>query len=201
MTQHKVGRTLLKKATAIIFVFFIIVTAQPFIMRDGIALASSAPAEVKKIKAVPESSSSIEVSWKKVKRAKKYEIYQATKRKGKYKKIKTTKKRIYVVKRLKANKKYYFKVRAVNGKRKGKFSYIVYAKTPNKSSVVPSLTNMDLDKAKSLIKAGFKVGKIDYGYDERAPKGIVLYQQYQSNSLLEKGTPIDLYVSSGPEPK
>jgi serine/threonine-protein kinase len=67
---------------------------------------------------------------------------------------------------------------------------------------VPSVTNMSLDDAKTAIKsAGFKVGNVTYDWDNNVGKGYVIYQQYQANSLLDKGTSIDIQVSSGPEPK
>jgi serine/threonine-protein kinase len=67
---------------------------------------------------------------------------------------------------------------------------------------VPSVTNMSLDDAKKAIKAaGFKVGNVTYDWDNNVGKGYVIYQQYQANSLLDKGTSIDIQVSSGPEPK
>lgn len=67
---------------------------------------------------------------------------------------------------------------------------------------VPSVTRMSLDEAqKAIKKAGFKVGHITYDYDEDIGKGYVIYQNYQANSQLDKGTAIDLQVSSGPEPK
>ena len=66
---------------------------------------------------------------------------------------------------------------------------------------VPSVTKMSLEEAKKALKsAGFKVGDITYEWDDNIGKGYVIYQQYQANSLLDKGTSIDLQVSSGPEP-
>lgn len=66
---------------------------------------------------------------------------------------------------------------------------------------VPSVTRMSLDDAKKAIKsAGFKVGNISYDWDESIGKGYVTWQQYQAAAQLEKGTTIDLQVSSGPEP-
>ena len=66
---------------------------------------------------------------------------------------------------------------------------------------VPSVTRMSLEDAKKAIKAaGFEVGNISYDWDESIGKGYVIYQQYQANSQLDKGTAIDLQVSSGPEP-
>lgn len=67
---------------------------------------------------------------------------------------------------------------------------------------VPSVTRMSLDDAKKAIKAaGFEVGNITYDWDASIGKGYVIYQQYQANSQLDKGTAIDLQVSSGPEPE
>ena len=66
---------------------------------------------------------------------------------------------------------------------------------------VPSVTRISLDDAKKAIKsAGFEVGNISYNYDESIGKGYVIWQQYQAAAQLEKGTTIDLEVSSGPEP-
>jgi len=60
---------------------------------------------------------------------------------------------------------------------------------------------MSLKDAKKAIEAaGFEVGNISYDYDSTIGKGYVIYQQYQANSQLDKGTSIDLQVSSGPEP-
>ena len=67
---------------------------------------------------------------------------------------------------------------------------------------VPSVTRMSLEDAKKAIKAaGFQVGNITYDWDSSIGKGYVIYQQYQANSQLDKGTAIDLQVSSGPEPE
>ena len=67
--------------------------------------------------------------------------------------------------------------------------------------IVPSVTRMSLQDAKQAIEAaGFQVGNITYDWDSSIGKGYVIYQQYQANSQLDKGTSIDLQVSSGPEP-
>lgn len=66
---------------------------------------------------------------------------------------------------------------------------------------VPSVTGLSLEDAKRRIKEeGFRVGRVDYDWDNSIDKGYVIYQQYQANSLLDKGTSIDIQVSSGPEP-
>ena len=59
------------------------------------------------------SRSAINLSWQKVSGAKEYEIYRATKKNGKYKKIKTTKALKFTNTKLKRNRTYYYKIKAV----------------------------------------------------------------------------------------
>lgn len=63
--------------------------------------------------ATTKNKSSIKLSWIKVAGAKNYEIYQATSKKGSYKKIKTTTSLTYTDTKLESNKTYYYKVKAV----------------------------------------------------------------------------------------
>lgn len=67
------------------------------------------------IKVAKKGKKSLKVSWKKVDGAKQYEIYRATSKNGKYKKIKTvsSKKTSYTNSKLKKGKKYYYKIKAV----------------------------------------------------------------------------------------
>lgn len=66
------------------------------------------------LKKAKKSGNKVQLTWKKVKAATGYEVYQATKKNGKYKKVKTVKKNKVVTcktKALKAKKTYFFKVR------------------------------------------------------------------------------------------
>ena len=69
------------------------------------------------------------LKWKKVVGAKSYQVYRATKKNGKFKKVATVKKLSYTNKKLKSKRNYYYKVRAyakVDGKAyKGAFSKVV----------------------------------------------------------------------------
>ena len=86
--------------------------------------------------------------------------------------------------------------------KESKINIVVSDGKGTEKGTVPSVTRMSLDDAEKAIKqAGFKVGHISYDYDEDIGKGYVIYQNYQANSQLDKGTPIDLQVSQGPEPK
>ena len=75
----------------------------------------------------------ITLKWNKVTGAKNYQVYRATKKTGKYKKVATTTKTSYTNKKLKKNKKYFYKVRAIavaGGKTyQGAFSAIASVKT------------------------------------------------------------------------
>lgn len=76
----------------------------------------------------------IVLSWKKSSDATGYQIYRATKKNGKYKKIKTIKKRNtvkYTNKRLKKGKRYYYKIRAYK-KVSGKTYYSSFSKAKSK---------------------------------------------------------------------
>ena len=88
-----------------------------------------------KVKVTQKKGRKALVRWKKVPGATGYEIYRATKKSGKYKRIVTIKKGTvlkYTNKRLKKGRRYYYKVRAVrrsNGKTaRSAFSNISYCK-------------------------------------------------------------------------
>lgn len=85
------------------------------------------PGAVKKTKAVSKKSKTCVVSWKKTKGADGYEVYMATSKKGKYKKIGQTKKVTLTKKKLNKGKTCYFKVRAYKTY-KGKKTYGAYTK-------------------------------------------------------------------------
>ena len=85
------------------------------------------PGAVKKTKAVSKKAKTCVVSWKKTKGADGYEVYMATSKKGKYKKIGQTKKVTLTKKKLKKGKICYFKVRAYKTY-KGKKTYGAYTK-------------------------------------------------------------------------
>jgi fibronectin type 3 domain-containing protein len=55
----------------------------------------------------------VKLTWKKVDGAKKYVVYRATSKDGKYTKIATTTKTSYTNKKLKSGKTYYYKVKAI----------------------------------------------------------------------------------------
>ena len=97
-------------ALAVVFTYSVMPVNQAYA-----AAKAKKPAKVTGVKAEAVSSSSVKVTWKKAKNAKKYQIYVSTNAKKNFKRAATVKAsaRSYTVKKynkkaLKANKKYYF---------------------------------------------------------------------------------------------
>ena len=66
---------------------------------------------------------------------------------------------------------------------------------------IPSLCGKSLKQAKAEIaNSGFTLGEIKYDYSDVYGNGYVMWQQYGANTLLDKGTSIDIEVSKGEEP-
>lgn len=72
---------------------------------------ATAPSATKISSLASKKKKQVVVKWKKVKGATQYEVYRATSKKGKYKKIGTLKKTTYTDKKATGGKKYYYKVR------------------------------------------------------------------------------------------
>ena len=154
-------------ALAVVFTYSVMPVNQAYA-----AAKAKKPAKVTGVKAEAVSSSSVKVTWKKAKNAKKYQIYVSTNAKKNFKRAATVKAsaRSYTVKKynkkaLKANKKYYFKVRAINGKKKGKFSKTVSAKTKQKENIVEKDPNVGEAKSRTMTI------EVDMTDETRYPKG------------------------------
>lgn len=122
-------RTILKRIIAISLAVVIGMTISNHTTTLNALAASKKPGRVtiKKVKTVNEST--IKVTWKKTKNAKKYQVYRSTSKNGSYKLVKTTKATSFKNTGLFAGTKYYYKIRAINGKKKGAFSKKKYATT------------------------------------------------------------------------
>ncbi len=100
-----------------------------------------------KVKASAKGTSSVKVSWKSVKGASGYYVYQSDKKNGKYKKVATVKNgssTSKTVNSLSLNKTYYFKIKAYTyGKKTSAYSSCVSAKIKSKWG---TLKNVKLEK-------------------------------------------------------
>lgn len=80
----------------------------------------------------------------------------------------------------------------------GSYISVVVSNGNKNECVVPNLTGKTIAEAKKLIKeAGFKVGSVDYEESNAYSKNYVMWQQYDPNTTLEKGSYIDIIVSKG----
>ncbi len=68
-------------------------------------------------------------------------------------------------------------------------------------AIVPYLVGQSLSDAQAaLLNAGLTVGSISYDYSNTYAEGEVMWQQYDANAQLDKGTAVRLRVSRGEEP-
>lgn len=112
-------RLIVRKKIALILVFVTAFSGMMFVGTDA-SYAASRPAKVTGLKVSSKTTETINLQWSKAKRAKKYQLaYRVAGGSWKYKTIKA---RSYKITKLKGYTRYYFRVRAVNGKRKGKWS-------------------------------------------------------------------------------
>ncbi len=118
------------KAVLCLTLAFIIMGA--FVPADVSAASFSTSGKVQGMKVSQVAFNSVTLSWNKYKNATGYQVYRATKKNGKYSRIKTTSQKSYKRTNLTTNKTCYYKVRAYYGtgsKRKySKYSAIVSGK-------------------------------------------------------------------------
>ncbi len=132
-----------------------------------VSAASKTPAKVTITAAKSVDYNAVKITWKKAKNAKQYQVYRATSKNGKYTKVKTTKSAYWTNTKLTTGKKYYYKVRAVNGKKTGKFSAV--------KSAAPTLkkpTNL------KVAKQSYTSSKVTWSKVNGAKK----YQIYRSTT-------------------
>lgn len=122
----------------VILLSIAIIGITPIVTGNHYVDAASKPAMISSVKITNVSHSSVKISWKKVKSAKRYQVYRKTSPKGKYYKLKTlsSKSSSFTDKSVLSNKKYYYKVRAINGSKKGAFSKAVKATPMLKTPIV-----------------------------------------------------------------
>ena len=69
-------------------------------------------------------------------------------------------------------------------------------------AVVPYLIGRTVGEAQTALKnAGLNMGSISYEYSNTYAEGEVMWQQYDANARLDKGSTVRVRVSRGPEPQ
>lgn len=174
----------MKKTMAVLLAIMITVSFMP-VLSSAATVTLHYPTGVK---AVSTSSTSITLSWKKVKNAKGYKIYKKRADWDKYRMVKkitrgsTVK---WLSTDLKKGKKYYYKIRAINGKKYSKFSKVV--KAVPKPNMKERLQAIDGVSSVKTIKQteGYIAGKPMHNSKY---KYLVTFQQPLDWSNPESGT-------------
>lgn len=143
-----------------------VVKAKPYIDTPGSVKVSVA------------GNRSLKISWNKSKYAKSYQIYRATSKNGKYKKIKTTSSTSYTNSGLTTGKTYYYKVRAYNKVGK-KTYYSCYSSKKSGKTYIGAASSV---KASS---AGYNSAKITWKAGKYA-KGYQIYRATSKNGKYTK---------------
>jgi|GEM_PF-138025 len=144
----------MKKVSALLLAFLMIVTYMPMLQEDTFAAKAKKPAKVKGLKVkVAKNKRKITVTWKKAKRAKKYAV-QIKDKKTKLASTKTTKKRKLVFSG-QWSTSYQIRVRGINGKKKGKWSVKRTAKVGQDPALTKALREAKENKqmAERLLDA------------------------------------------------
>ncbi len=84
---------------------------------------------------------------------------------------------------------------------KGSAVNIVVSDGSKAQASVPYLIGRTISDARSaLSNAGLQMGDISYDYSNTYAEGEIMWQQYDANAQLERGTSVRVRVSRGPEP-
>lgn len=85
---------------------------------------------------------------------------------------------------------------------KGTAVDIVVSDGSKAQAVVPYLIGRTIGEAQTaLSNAGLSMGSISYEYSSTYAEGEVMWQQYDANARLDKGSTVRVRVSRGPEPQ
>ncbi|MFR9269555.1 MAG: Stk1 family PASTA domain-containing Ser/Thr kinase [Clostridia bacterium] len=84
---------------------------------------------------------------------------------------------------------------------KGTAINVVVSDGSKAKATVPYLVGKSINDAQSaLSKAGLSLGSISYDYSSTYAEGEVIWQQYDANAQLDKGTSVRIRVSKGAKP-
>ena len=133
MVEKKEGKVNIKLVICLMIASFMLFTLLP--SEADAATKFSTSTKVKSVKVVSKNYNSVKINWGKISGAKGYQIYRATSKTGKYRKIATTKRNYIINSKLTTGKYYYYKVRAYK-KVKGKTRYTKFS---NKLKTYPKL--------------------------------------------------------------
>ena len=85
---------------------------------------------------------------------------------------------------------------------KGTAINVVVSDGSKAQAVVPYLVGKTIGDAQAALKnAGLTIGEVSYDFSSTYAEGEVMWQQYDANAQLDKGTSVKVRVSKGKEPE
>ena len=152
----------MKNVKKIIYSFIIVFLL--IVLNTTIVKASSTKINApENVKASVSGVANAKIKWSSVEGAKKYTIYRATSKKGKYKKVGTSKSTSFKNKDLTRGKTYYFKVVANGEDSNSKKSVYAKVSIPSKKKVLKKIRNALKDK--KWVKNNIKIKDLE-GYSQ-----------------------------------
>ena len=134
---------------------------------------SNYPPRVIGVKATSAGHDSIKLTWKKTSGAKGYKVYRSTKKNGRYKLIKTTKKIFFKNTGLTSNKSYYYKVKAYKTVKNKTYTSKKYSKIASAKPLLTRATSLKAtQKSSTSVKLSWKAGKNTKYYSVYRKEGI-----------------------------
>lgn len=137
----------MKKILSLVLSLTLVFSVFAFVGAEPSYAATKKPAKVTGLKVVKASETSVRLTWKKAKRAKKYQVYRNKEGEKGYKCLATIPGRRCVFTGIQPGKKYSYKIRAINGKKLGKFSSVKSITLPIvvKKSITSNVDSLSFD--------------------------------------------------------
>lgn len=175
----------MKKWTRYLMVVLVLCITVLFAFHSNVQAASKKIAKPKITSVKNVSDKVVQVNWKKVKYAKKYQVYVSVNG-GKYKKIKTTKSRSYKHANLTDGTTYSYKIRAINGKRKSAFSKVRKITLPVDNTNQMLTQEQQLEAERGLnAELQQRYEKLYREFDEQKEKLRELEERDEANRITE----------------
>ena len=168
----------LLRACAVLLSAILVVTMMP--TGSVVYAAAKKPAQVKNVKLVSKTKTSLKVKWAKPKYAKTYQVAYKTTGAKKFSYVKAKKKNVTLSK-LKSGVTYQVKVRAINGTKKGKWSAVKKFKTKTAKMPVKVTGFKVSDATKNSFKAKWSKAKNAESYQ-------IAYKKVGAKSYTYKTT-------------
>ena len=156
----------MKKILSLVLSLTLVFSVFAFVGAEPSYAATKKPAKVTGLKVVKKSETSVKLTWKKAKRAKQYQIFRKKEGEKEYKGFEPISARSCIFTGIQPGKKYSYKIRAINGKKFGKFSSVKSITLPIvvKKSITSNVTSLSfgVQEEKTVSFTCTDIKNLDY---------------------------------------